>query len=130
MNPLVCQEPWPWQSRQGFPWPGVQYFRAPEPFRTHGGARIEPWGLAYEEWGVTQGEPVVIFHALTGDSHVTSTALGGPGGCGNGWLARGAASTPSGFECWDLTCWAVPWDRPGPPRLMLAVNRGGVAFLS
>jgi homoserine O-acetyltransferase len=29
---------------------------------------------------VTQGEPVVIFHALTGDSHVTSTALGGPGG--------------------------------------------------
>lgn len=68
----VADTLWPWQKNQGFPWPSVQFYCSDTPFITHTGAAIEPWQLAYEEWGPKSGQPVVIFHALTGDSHVAS----------------------------------------------------------
>ncbi len=62
---------WPWQLSQGFPWPRLQFLRVPDPFRLDSGDDLPELLLAYEEWGqVGKGLPVIIFHALTGDSHV------------------------------------------------------------
>lgn len=63
---------WPWQMSQGFPWPRLQFYRAPGPFALDSGEQLPELLLAYEEWGkIGTGPPIVIFHALTGDSHVT-----------------------------------------------------------
>ncbi|AUW94098.1 MAG: homoserine O-acetyltransferase [Sulfobacillus thermotolerans] len=63
---------WPWQVSQGFPWPRLQFYRAKGPFVLDSGESLPELLLAYEEWGkIGSGIPVVIFHALTGDSHVT-----------------------------------------------------------
>ncbi len=62
---------WSWQVNQGFPWPRLQFFRAPDPFPLESGEILPELILAYEEWGqIGKGLPVVIFHAVTGDSHV------------------------------------------------------------
>ncbi|NMP21787.1 homoserine O-acetyltransferase MetX [Sulfobacillus harzensis] len=74
----------PWQVRQGFPWPGLQFFEATSPLALDNGGQLFPWQLAYEEWGPASGQPVVVFHALTGDSHVASHPEGGP----PGWWER------------------------------------------
>ncbi len=104
MRPSVTQEPQPWQSRQGFPWEGIQYFPGIEPFITDGGAIIQEWQLAYEEWGPATGSPVVIFHALTGDSHVASHSPGGP----PGWWER-VVGPGSGLDtnCYHVLCFNV-----------------------
>jgi homoserine O-acetyltransferase len=86
----VAEKPWPWQSRQGFPWEGVRYFQGMGPLSTDSGADILNWRLAYEEWGPPDGSPVVVFHALTGDSHVASHAAGGPPGWWQEVLGPGA----------------------------------------
>ncbi len=63
---------WPWQMSQGFPWPRLQFYRTPGPFALDSGEKLPELLLAYEEWGkIGTGTPIVIFHALTGDSHVT-----------------------------------------------------------
>ncbi len=62
---------WPWQLNQGFPWPRLQFYHAVEPFSLDSGETLPELLLAYEEWGkIGTGVPIVIFHALTGDSHV------------------------------------------------------------
>ncbi|MCY0899901.1 MAG: homoserine O-acetyltransferase [Firmicutes bacterium] len=80
---------WPWQVQQGFPWPGVRYFVSPEALITDSGAILSDWQLAYEEWGAPEGLPVVIFHALTGDSHVATHGAGDPPGWWNEVLGEG-----------------------------------------
>ncbi|OLZ09907.1 homoserine O-acetyltransferase MetX [Sulfobacillus thermosulfidooxidans] len=63
---------WPWQLSQGFPWPRLQFLRTSDPFRLDSGDVLPELLIAYEEWGqIGKGTPIVIFHALTGDSHVT-----------------------------------------------------------
>ncbi len=89
MQPSVTQEPWPWQSRQGYPWEGIQFFHGTQPLVTEGGAVIPDWQLAYEEWGPKSGSPVVIFHALTGDSHAASHPGEGLPGWWQGVLGPG-----------------------------------------
>lgn len=80
MDPVVKNPVWPWQAHQGFPWDGIQYFKGPEGLVTDAGPLFSDWHLAYEEWGPPKGIPVVIFHALTGDSHVARhTPDGSPG---------------------------------------------------
>lgn len=90
MQPSVVQEPWPWQARQGFPWEGVQYYSGTDGLTTDSGARVDSWQLAFEEWGPSNGEPVVIFHALTGDSHVAAHTPEGPFGWWQRVVAPGA----------------------------------------
>ncbi len=62
---------WPWQVNQGFPWPRLQFFQTPGPFPLESGEILPELLLAYEEWGqIGRGIPILIFHAVTGDSHV------------------------------------------------------------
>lgn len=89
MDSLVLQRPWPWQSAQGFPWNGLQIFSGPEPLHLDSGETLPAWHLAYEEWGPVDGQPVVIFHALTGDSHVAEHPTGGPAGWWSGVVGPG-----------------------------------------
>ncbi|MCL4496199.1 MAG: homoserine O-acetyltransferase [Firmicutes bacterium] len=63
---------WPWQVSQGFPWPRLQFFHAPDPFSLDNGEILPDLLFAFEEWGqIGKGLPILIFHAVTGDSHVT-----------------------------------------------------------
>jgi homoserine O-acetyltransferase len=49
----------------------MQFYQAQGPFALEGGGALSELLLAYEEWGkIGTGTPIVIFHALTGDSHV------------------------------------------------------------
>lgn len=76
---------WPWQERQGFPWPGLQIFRGGSPLVLDSGRHLDGWQLAYETWGPEAGPPVVLFHALTGDSHAARHAAGDQAA---GWWER------------------------------------------
>lgn len=89
MDSLVLQKPWPWQASQGFPWDGLQIFAGPSPLLLDSGETLASWHLAYEEWGPLDGIPVVIFHALTGDSHVAAHRPGGPPGWWDGVVGPG-----------------------------------------
>lgn len=60
----------PWLAAEGFPWQGVQFYTDSDPLSLDSGAVFPSFRLAYEEWGPKTGQPVVVFHALTGDSHV------------------------------------------------------------
>jgi homoserine O-acetyltransferase len=80
MKPSATQRPWPWQARQGYPWDGIQVFTGRDPLETDGGAPLWPWQLVYEEWGPPGGEPVVVFHALTGFSHAAARSTAEPAG--------------------------------------------------
>ncbi|MDA8194741.1 MAG: homoserine O-acetyltransferase [Thermaerobacter sp.] len=62
---------WPWQRQPGFPWPGLRFYRAAEPFVLDSGEVLPDLCLAWEEWGDRSNPTLVVFHALTGDSHVT-----------------------------------------------------------
>ncbi len=80
MKPMVTKRIWPWQERQGFPWEGLKIYHGDSPLRLDSGETIDDWHLAYEEWGPPSGVPVVLFHALTGDSRAAShTSVGSPG---------------------------------------------------
>lgn len=61
---------WPWQQAQGFPWRFLQFYRSKEPLKLDGGSELGDLCLAYEEWGDRRHPAVIVFHALTGDSHV------------------------------------------------------------
>lgn len=89
---------WPWQERQGFPWPSVRRFRGPEPLVLDSGEVLVDWGLAYEEWGPPTGEPVVLFHALTGDSHAARHGLEEPAGWWEGVLGPGLGLDTNRFH--------------------------------
>ncbi len=62
---------WPWQQQQGFPGPRLQFHEWTEPFLLDSGQVLPSILMAYEEWGQETNPTVVIFHALTGDSHVS-----------------------------------------------------------
>lgn len=83
----------PWQRSAGFPWPGLQFAWFDQPFALDSGAVLPHVTLAWEEWGPSTGtEPVVlIFHALTGDSHVASHGLGDRPGWWEGVVGAGKA---------------------------------------
>lgn len=83
----------PWHHSAGFPWPGLQFARFEEPFGLDCGATLPGLTLAWEEWGPVQvSEPaVLIFHALTGDSHVASHGLGDRPGWWEGVVGAGKA---------------------------------------
>lgn len=73
--------------------PGARKFAGFGPFITEAGAEI-PWvRIAYETFGEltpTRDNAVLIFHALTGDSHVTSSGpeLSGAASPGEGWWSN------------------------------------------
>lgn len=98
MTPSVVQEPWPWQAQEGFPWDGVHYFHGQTPLVTDAGMHLSEWGLAYEEWGPSTGDPVVVFHALTGDSHVATHHARGPLGWWEGVVGPGAGLDTNRFH--------------------------------
>lgn len=104
MRRAITQESWPWQSQQGFPWPGVQYFDAPAELLTEKGVGLFPWHLAFEEWGPPDGSPVVIFHALTGDSHVAGHSSEDPPGWWQGVVGPGLGLDTSR---WHVLCFNV-----------------------
>lgn len=89
MRSSVAHSSRPWQAGQGYPWEGIQYFRARKPLVTDGGAVLSDWQLAYEEWGPKSGSPVAIFHALTGDSHAAAHSSEGPPGWWQGVVGPG-----------------------------------------
>lgn len=61
---------WPWQKSMDFPWATLQFYRHSRPFPLAVGTSLNALCMAYETWGDPTNPPVVIFHALTGDSHV------------------------------------------------------------
>lgn len=63
---------WLWQEAQGFPWPGLSRYGFSEPLVLDSGESLDGAELAYETWGAPDKPPVLVFHALTGDSHVAS----------------------------------------------------------
>lgn len=66
-----------WQRAQGFPWHGLRFAEFSEPFVLDSGEVLPTWRLAFEEWGEPGAHPtVVILHALTGDTHITSHCPG------------------------------------------------------
>lgn len=60
---------WPWQTQSGFPWPELKFYQGSTVFPLDSGESLSGLFLAYEEWGDPENPTVVIFHALTGDSH-------------------------------------------------------------
>ena len=141
----VTHEPQPWQSRQGFPWEGIQFFQGLKPFVADSGAVIEDWQLAYEEWGPTNGSPIVIFHALTGDSHAASHSQRGL----SGWWERvigpelGLDTTHCHVLCfnalggamgstgaWSLDPQGKPWGSRFPKLTLFDIARGAHALIS
>lgn len=80
LEPISTKSIWPWQAREGFPWPGLRIFDGPGLLPLDGGGRLDTWHLAYEQWGPASGPPVVVFHALTGDSHLAATGANQPPG--------------------------------------------------
>ena len=82
---------WPWQQQQGFPWPRVQFQWWPEPFALDSGAVLPNLLLAYEEWGQPDRPTIVVFHALTGDSHVARHTYQDHAGWWDGVVGYGKA---------------------------------------
>lgn len=64
---------WPWQEQAGFPWPHLQFYHDANPYPLDSGESLPQLVLAFEEWGDPASPPIIIFHALTGDSRVTGT---------------------------------------------------------
>lgn len=144
MRPSVTRQHKPWQSRQGFPWEGVQYFGGSS-FMTDGGALLDQWRLAYEVWGPATGSPLVIFHALTGDSHVASH---GPGGLAGWWeqvVGPGAGVDTNRYPvlcfnvlggamgstgAWSSDAQGKPWGSRFPELTLFDMARSAHALMS
>ncbi|CAB1128243.1 Homoserine O-acetyltransferase [Candidatus Hydrogenisulfobacillus filiaventi] len=64
-----------WHRHEGFPYRDSRFLTWDEPLTLDNGAELPGITLCYEEWGDREhGEPVLVFHALTGDSHVARHA--------------------------------------------------------
>lgn len=144
MDPSHTQNPWPWQASQGYPWEGLKVFAATEVLVTDGGAQLFPWHLAYEEWGPPDGDPIVVFHALTGDSHVASHSPAGMAGWWQRVVGPGAAVNTDRFHvlCFNVLGGAmgstgpsslhpdgIPWGSRFPRLTLFDVARGAHALI-
>lgn len=67
----VPQPIWPWQRHEGLPWPGLQFYHAPNALPLDNGGELPHWHLAWEQWGSIDNPPLIVFHALTGNSRLT-----------------------------------------------------------
>ncbi len=82
---------WPWQQQQGFPWPRLQFQWWQEPFALDCGEVLPELLVAYEEWGQADRPAIVVFHALTGDSHVARHTYADSPGWWDGVVGFGKA---------------------------------------
>lgn len=85
---------WPWQKNQEFPWPSIEWFRSEDPLMLDSQSWLPSYEIAYETWGEPSGQPVVVFHALTGDSHVAPHDGEDRPGWWDGVLGSGRALDP------------------------------------
>lgn len=68
--------------REGDP-VGSRHFVDVGPIELESGDKLDAVRVAYESWGDPSAPPVLVLHALTGDSHVVGPA--GPGHASPGW---------------------------------------------
>lgn len=89
----------PWQREVGFPWPGLRFALFDDPLRLDEGSALDPWVLAFEEWGIRgRGPTVMVLHALTGDSHVAASTPDDHAAWWSGVVGPGKAIDPDHYH--------------------------------
>ncbi len=117
LEPTPTKSIWPWQAREGFPWPGLHIFEGPGVLPLDGGGHLDAWHLAYEEWGPTSGPPVVVFHALTGDSHLAASRENQPPGWWDGVVGPGKGLDTNRFHVLSFNVLGGAMGSLGPSSL-------------
>src|SRR5258708_30140812 len=95
----------------------VSAFGADQPLRLDCGVDLSPFQIAYQTYGQLNGErsnPILIFHALTGDQHVANVhpVTGNPGW----WETMFDPGRPLDTDRHFILCSNVIGGRLGPSR--------------